>query len=146
MNVVLWNFSHLSHISVCLSPTGETLCGSRTLEGMVPSCKELAKTTGGERYTEMTPPDRKGLWGGDWWEWQREINSCWSKNVTCLFEKSFKMFPPSTSPHTHYDYASFPSLEPKNTLSHQPWVFIWSHQLVLVTLFYSIQCFPIIQE
>lgn len=64
----------------------------------------------------------KGLWERQSWEWDREMNSCWCKNTTHLFDKLFKMLPPSKHTHTHpfWQYTSFLSLQPENTLTHEP--------------------------
>lgn len=57
------------------------------------------------------------------------------------------MFPPSTYTHTHFGYwilSLLWNIKPFWIIS--PWVFILSHQLGLVTSFYSIRYFPVTQK
>lgn len=149
----LWMlFSEISaiyptYLFVCLRQARHRVGLEHRNVWFLPASSLLRLPTGGKSYAETTILDRKGWWEGERWEWQREINSCWNKNMTCLFDKLLKMFPSPTSTHTHCDYLLLFFLWNLKTLSIiGPWVFILSHQLVLVTLFYSSRCFPITQK
>ena len=77
------------------------------------------------RFTQRKQVRMEKVWQVQWWEWDREMNSCWCKIMPhLLFDKSFKKFP-LTHRHaeTHrpfWQYASFLSLQVENTLTHEP--------------------------